>query len=127
MTTRTLSNPAVEVNDQVIAIVPNSLSFKRGQGDKTVKAQSAGGNAIETVITENAETKISMVKFKLFNTKENFDLANGWIANINGNTIRLSEGEMIESFRGMVVTAEPERMVGADGELEIEFMGTPVL
>lgn len=127
MTTRTLSNPTLEVNDQVVAIVPNSLSYKKGQGDKTVKAQSAGGNTIETVITENAETKISMVKFKLFNTKEAFDLANGWIDNINGNTIRLSEGELTESFRGMVTTAEPERMVGADGELELEFMGTPVL
>lgn len=127
MTTRTLSNPSVEVNDSAIAIVPNSLSFKKGQGDKSVKAQSAGGDAIETVITENAETKVSMVKFKLFNTKENFDLANGWIDNIDGNTIRLSEGEMTESFRGMVVTTEPERSVGADGELELEFMGSPVL
>lgn len=127
MTIRTLANPTVEVNDQPIAIVPNSLSYKKGQGDKTVKAQSAGGNAIETIITENAETKISMVKFKLYNTKENFDNTNAWVDNINGNTIRLSEGELTESFRGMVTTAEPERMVGADGELDLEFMGQPVL
>jgi len=127
MTIQTLANPTVEVNDNPIAIVPNSLSYKKGQGDKTVKAQSAGGNAIETVITENAETKISMVKFKLYNTKENFDNANVWIDNIDGNTIRLSEGELTESFRGMVTTTEPERMVGADGELELEFQGQPVL
>ena len=127
MTQRSLSNPAVEVNDQAIAIVPNSLSYKKGQGDKSVKAQSAGGNSIEVVVTENAETKISMVKFKLFNTKQNFDYANEWIDNLNGNVIRLSEGSLIESFRGMVVTTEPERMVGADGELELEFMGEPVL
>lgn len=127
MTTRTLSNPTVEVNDQAIAIIPNSLSYKKGQGDKTVKAQSAGGNAVEAIVTENAETKISMVKFKLYNTKENFDLANGWTDLISGNTIRLSEGDLTESFRGMVVTSEPERMIGADGELELEFMGQPVL
>lgn len=123
----TLANPTVEVNDAPIAIIPNSLSYKKGQGDKTVKAQSAGGNAIEPVISENAETKISMVKFKMYNTKENFDFVNAWTDNINGNTIRLSEGELVESFRTMVVTSEPERMIGADGELEIEFMGTPVL
>lgn len=127
MALQTLANPTVEVNDAPIAIVPNSLSYKKGQGDKTVKAQSAGGNAVEVVISENAETKVSMVKFKLFNTKENFDFVNAWTDNINGNTIRLSEGELVESFRTMVVTAEPERMIGADGELEIEFMGTPVL
>lgn len=127
MTIQTLANPTVEVNDNPIAIVPNSLSYKKGQGDKTVKVQSAGGNATETVITENAETKKSMVKFKLYNTKENFDNANVWIDNIDGNTIRLSEGELTESFRGMVTTTEPERMVGADGELELTFEGQAVL
>lgn len=127
MTVLTLNNPTVEVNDNPIAIVPNSLSYKKGRGEKSVKAQSAGGNAIETVVTQNAETKVSMVKFKLYPTKENFDLADVWIDNINGNTIRLSEGELTESFRGMVTTTEPERMVGADGELELEFMGQPVL
>lgn len=124
---RTLSNPSVEVNDQAIAIVPNSCSFKLGQGEKTVKAQSAGGNSIEPVVSENAETKLSMVKFKLTNTKENFDFVRQWVANISGNTIRLSEGDMVESFRGMVTTTEPERAIGADGELELEFMGKPVL
>lgn len=124
---RTLSNPSVQVNDETISIVPNSLSYKKGQGDKSVKAQSAGGNAIEVVMTENAETKISMTKFKLYNTKANFDLVNSWVTNISGSTIRLSEGDLIESFRNMIVTTEPERMIGADGELEIEFMGQPVL
>lgn len=127
MALRSLSNPTVEINDQPIAIIPNSLSFKKGQGDKTVKAQSAGGDAIEPVISENAETKISMVKFKLTNTKENFDLANEWIDNISGSVIRLSEGEMTETFRYMVVTTEPERAIGADGEMELEFMGTPII
>lgn len=127
MTLRSLSNPTVEVNDQPIAIIPNSLSFKKGQGDKTVKPQSAGGNAIETVISEDATTKKSMVKFKLTNTKENFDLKDSVTTNISGSTIRLSEGELVVSFRGMVVTTEPELMIGADGELEIEFEGMPVL
>ena len=127
MASQTLSNPTIEVNDATIAIIPNSLSYKKGQGDKAVKAQSAGGNAIEIVVSENAETKISMVKFKMTNTKENFDLIDGWTTNINGNTIRFSEGEMVESFRTMVVTSEPERMIGFDGEAEIEFQGSPVI
>lgn len=127
MTVLTLTNPTIEVNDNPIAIVPNSCSYKKGRGEKAVKAQSAGGNAIETVITINAETKKSMVKFKLYPTKENFDLSDVWIDNVYGNTIRLSEGELTESFRGMVTTTEPERKIGADGELELEFEGQPVL
>ena len=125
--TRTLSNPAVEVNDQVVSIVPNSLSYKKGQGDKNVKAQSAGGDAIEVILTVNAETKISMVKFKMFNTKTALDLINAWTVNVEGSTIRLSEDALVESFRNMIVTTEPERVIGADGELEVEFMGQPVL
>lgn len=126
MASRTLSNPVIEVNDSVISIMPNSFTYKEGQGDKDVKAQSAGGNAIDVVITENAETKISMAKFKLYNTATNLNLIKTWMAN-QVNTIRASEGDIVVPFRDMVVTTEPERAIGADGELEIEFKGAPVL
>lgn len=121
-----LASPTVEVNDVPIAIVPNSFSYKPGKGDKSVKAQASGGN-VEIVIYENAETKISMVKFKMTNTGENFDFIGGWTDNINGNSIRVSEGEITRSFRNMVITTEPEYMIGVDGELDLEFQGTPVL
>lgn len=126
MSVRTLSNPTVEVNDDPISIIPNSLSFKTGQGDKGVKTQSAGGNAIEIVVTENAETKKSMVKFKLTNTAKNLQLVKDWGV-LFANTISISEGEVTESFRDMVITTEPERAIGADGELEIEWEGAPSL
>lgn len=127
MTTQSLSNPTIEVNDQVIAIIANSCSYKKGYGDRSIKSQSAGGNAIETVVTIDASTKKSMVKFKLLPTKENFELSDAWTTNISGNTIRLSEGSLTESFRGMIVTSEPEKTVGVDGELELVFEGSPVL
>lgn len=126
MAQRTLSNPTVEVNDVVIGIIPNSLTYKEGKGDKDVKAESAGGNSIDVVITENAETKISMVKFKLYNTDGNLNAINVWSEN-ETNTILLSEGNIQVPFRDMVVTTEPERAIGADGELEIEFKGAPVV
>jgi hypothetical protein len=126
-TLRTLSNPTVTINDDTIGIVPNSLVYKPGLGDKNVRAQSSGGNAIDAVVTENAETKISMVKFKLYNTKTNLDIVKTWSANIQ-NTIQLSENDdIVENFSGMVVGPEPERNIGADGDLEIEFMGQPSL
>ena len=126
MAVKTLSNPTLEVNDDVIAIVPNSVTYKTGFGDKDVKAQSSGGNAIETVITENAETKLSMVKYKLYNTAKNLQLVKDWGA-LESSTIRLYEGQITESFRDMVITVEPEVAVGADGELELEWKGTPAV
>jgi len=126
MSDRSLSNPTVEVNDDIIPIIPNSLSYKPGLGDKAAKSQSAGGNAITIVVTENAETKISMVKFKMFNTTANLSRVKDWNS-LYENTIRIYEGDVTESFRDMVVTTEPERQIGADGELEIEFQGAPSL
>lgn len=125
MSFRTLSNPTIKVNDVTIGIIPNSLSFKTGSGDKVVKAQSAGGGSIDIIVTENAETKISMVKFKLYNTKKNLDYVNAW-SNLYSSTIKLSQtGGLTENFRDMVITTEPERSLGADGELEVEWMGAP--
>jgi hypothetical protein len=122
---RTLSNPVVEVNDVVIAIVPNSIAYKEGQGNRSVRAQSAGGNAIEIVTSEDAETKKSMCKFQLENTAGNLNAVKQWMSN-QTNTIRLSEGDVVVPFRQMVVTEEPERSIGADGNLEVTFEGAPI-
>ena len=126
MAEQTLSNPTIEVNDVIIAIIPNSCSFKSGTGDKKVKPQSSGGDAISVVITEDAETKMSMVKFKLYNTTTNLQVKKDWSV-LNGSTIGLSEGDFSESFTDMVIITEPEIAVGADGELEVEWNGAPSL
>jgi len=121
----TLSNPTVEVNNDVVAIIPNSLSYKKGKGDRKALPQSSGGNAIDIVVTEDAETKKSMVKFSLRNTKANQDRLDSW-QDEEQNTIRLSQGDFVIPFRQMVVTGDPETETGADGKLEVMFEGAPV-
>lgn len=122
-----LSNPTIEINDQVIAILPNTLSYKRGAGDVNVRAQSAGGDSVEAVITENAETKIGMVKFSLTITDTNQAYIQTWQENKfnGGNTIRISSRTMTTplSFTNMNVVTDPEFSVGADGSVDVEFMG----
>ncbi len=124
-----LSNPVVQVNDQTISIIPNSLSYKRGAGDVNVRAQSAGGDSVEAVITENAETKLGMVKFTLSVTDTNMEYVQTWHDNKfnGGNTIRISSRTISTplSFTNMNITTEPEFSVGADGSVEVEFMGEP--
>lgn len=123
-----LSNPTIQVNDQTIPILPNSLTYKRGAGDVNVRAQSAGGDSVEAVITENAETKIGMVKFSLSLTDTNLDYVRTWQENRfnGGNTIRLSDRTLSTplSFVNMNVTSDPEYNVGPDGGVEVEFMGS---
>lgn len=127
MASNALSNPTVQVNDDTIYIVPNSLAYKRGKGDISVRAQSAGGDAVQVVVTENAETKMAMVKFSLFLTDDNRQAIETWQENRfnGGNTIRFSQrgSEVPLSFTGMNITTDPEFNVGADGSVEIEFMG----
>ena len=122
-----LSNPTIQVNDQTISILPNTLSYKRGVGDVNVRAQSAGGDSVEAVITENAETKIGMVKFSLSVTDANMEYVQTWHDNKfnGGNTIRISSRTITTplSFTNMNITSEPEFSVGADGSVEVEFMG----
>jgi len=123
-----LSNPSIEVNDVVISIVPNSYASKRGVGDMNIRAQSAGGNSIETVVTENAESKISMVKFSIISTADNLALLDSWLStsrNGIGNTIRASENntDLVEAYSGMVIVTEPDRPRGADAQIDIEFKG----
>ncbi|MGR3179832.1 MAG: hypothetical protein ACUZ8E_17470 [Candidatus Anammoxibacter sp.] len=127
MAVNALSNPTIEVNDITIRILPNTLSYKLGKGDVNVRAQSAGGNSVESVFTEDAETKISMVKFSMTVTDVNRDLVESWQENRfqGGNTIRFSEKTSTKplSFAGMVVMTDPEYSVGADSTVEIEFEG----
>lgn len=127
MTERTLSNPTIEVNSGIIGIIPNSCSYKRGKGDISLRPQSSGGDSIEIVKTEDATTKKSMIKFSLYNTKTSRDLFAGWQESIDGNTIRLSDGNFVESFRQMFVITDPEVALGADGNVEIAFEGAPAL
>jgi len=125
-----LSNPQLEINNIVVAIKPNSLSYKDGWGNINQRAQSAGGNSIELIGSEDAETKKGMVKFMMYTTKENVDLLSTWLRQsreANGNAIRLSESGFTRSFPRMKILEEPERSVGSDGEFEVMFEGLPAL
>ena len=55
----TLSVPSVIVNNETIAIVPNSFSYDGGEGEINVRAASGGGNTIESVHSVNASATLA--------------------------------------------------------------------
>lgn len=124
---RTLANPVVEVNNAIIAIVPNSFSFKSGKGNKTLRPQSAGGNSIQTIVTIDAETKKSMVKFSLITTKQNDEYKDAWQDAVDGVLINASDGDWAKTFRKMHIIEDPETSTGAEGVTEISFEGQPAV
>lgn len=125
MAQRTIAVPALEINNEVVAIVPNSLVFTEGFGEQTVLTQSAGGGIIETVYSDNAELKISMVKFELHTTQQNIDLVRSWKVNLNNNAISITDSGLERTFTNMALTSNYEVQTGSEGKIAIEFKGDP--
>ena len=128
MAKKGLAVVTVEINDEVIEIKSNSLSYRGGLGDINVRHQTGGGDAGSKVITEDAETQIGMVKFTLLTETTNTDRVNTWgllTRNEQGNVIRLSGQGFTRSFREMRLITDPEIAIGAEGEFEVVFEGNP--
>lgn len=126
---RALTTPSVIVNNEAIAIVPDSLTYKAGFGETTMRAQSGGGGNVQMVKSTNAETKKSMVKFSLLPTKENNDYVDTWqdAGKADGNGVEISDGSFTASFRNMYIVSDPERNLSSDGAIELEFEGSPIV
>ena len=132
MSIRALSNPQVEVNNQNIAIVPNSLSYQGGEGDINVRAASGGGDSVQTVHTVDAESKISKVMFDVYMTIELDALISEWKGTPGGVVVAFSEllgdgDTLVRTFNGMSLMNHPERNPTADGVVSLEFMGDPMV
>lgn len=118
-----LSTPQVIVNDEVVAIKPNSLSYTEGRGERNVRTKSAGGGSTSVVVTRNAETETSMVKFVVLTEDTSIETVLGWLDLFDANRVEFSEGGLDRTVTQATVTNNPEVNIGESGEIEIEFTG----
>lgn len=120
----TLNNAILTVDDINVKVVPNSVAYNDGDGEVTLRTQTAGAT-VEVIDTINAETQISMCKFTLLSTPENADLVRVWSRSQDPHTITLAVrgSDFTRSFRNMRVTNNPDVAVGHDANIEIEFKG----
>lgn len=116
-----LSTPTIVINNIPTSIKPNSFSYTEGTGERNVRVASAGGNAKETIITENVETQMSMVKFILYTTTDNIGLARELAKNLDSNTIEASDNGFTRTFSRAIIVNDYEVAAGVDGEFELEF------
>jgi hypothetical protein len=124
------ANPTVRVNDVTISIVPNTANSVGGRGEVNVRAASAGGNAITTVHTSNAETKIGKMTFDVYVTVENERNIVEWQSNIGRNTVSMienfSDGSTAsETLVNASLMNDPEKQKTSDGVISLEFAGDP--
>jgi len=123
---QSISTPTIQVNNETIAIIPNSFKYKGGRGERTVRTQSSGGSSVDVVATENAETKKSMVTFEMINTAGNISLYEDWQDLFNANAITASDNNQnfTKAFANMTVITDSEIALSQDGNLTVELEGS---
>lgn len=127
----TLSVPSVIVNNETIAIVPNSFSYDGGEGEINVRAASGGGNNIESVHSVNAENKIGNCKFDVYLTPDMDSKVRSWKNQVGQNNIQFVQrisggGNVTRSFSRMSLINQVERNASSDGVVSLEFAGDPM-
>ena len=128
-----LSVPQVEINNENVRIVPNSLVYDAGEGEINVRSASGGGFNSETVASVNAETFIGKVMFDMYLLAGLDNQIRTWKTNIAGNTIKITQRAIgsataeTKTFPGMSLVNMVERNAGADTVVSLEFSGDPMV
>ena len=118
-----LADPSVVVNNVSIRIVPNTLVTNDGFGERNVRTQSGGNGDIESVVTENVETRFSPFNFELYPTEENLAIIRIWLANFDQNVCSAVFPNQSRTVANAVITNNPELNFGSDTTIAIEFQG----
>jgi len=116
-----LANPTVLINNLSVAIVPNSCTYTEGKGEQSVRVQSAGGGSVQSVLSNDIETNLSMVKFDMSATAENIETILTWKNNANANVISISGNGLTRSFANAALTNDYEVSLGNDSVISLEF------
>ena len=129
---KAISVPEVIINDETFRIVPNSFEYDGGEGEISVRSASAGAGNSESVHTENAEGQIGMCKFSLYLDNDLDGNIRDWKSNVGTNTIKATQinvngAAFIRVFPGASLVNAVSRQAGADGVVEVEFKGDPML
>ena len=126
-----LSDATVLVNDEVIAIMPNSLKYTEGFGEQAVRAASTGDGSVEQIYSRNVETNLSKAMFDIPTTPENVALAREWKSNGNKNVVQIAgatdEGELTRTFTQAAMTNDAEVEISSEGIVPIEFMSNAAI
>lgn len=118
-----LYKPAVEVNGEVVYIVPNSLKFKDGFGTRNTRVASGGGDRRETINTEDITTQFGELTFDMHTTVESINLKRQWQANFDANEVAWLEAGESRRMTNALIQEDPEVNSGVDGQFTVMFKG----
>ena len=121
-----ISDAVVEVNNDAVGIVPNSLVFTEGMGEQRVLAVSEGGGEVSQVFANDLETNFGMVRFSMRSTANNIEEVRSWKANGNKNVVIIAgedaEGnDFIRTYTQASIANNYEVGIATEGVIDIEF------
>jgi hypothetical protein len=127
-----LNDPQVTLNDELLAIVGNSVSYTTGEGERSLKAAGTGGGKGVLTISEDIETKISTAKFSVFSTVGNVDTIDQAIKRLNNNVLVIAGTDLFgnslrKTFTNSVIMNNPEFNLQKDGQIDVEISSDPVV
>ena len=128
-----ISTPQVVVNNNPVAIKPNSFKFTEGRGETDVMTESAGGESIQTVFSEDATNRIAVFSFEVYSTVDALELVSNWKLNRNqnrvvvGGTDSTTGATFNRSFAQAAVTNDPEYVLSSDGTTTVEWKSAPAV
>lgn len=126
-----VSDATVTVNNDIVAVTPNSVMFTEGLGEQNIRAASAGGGQVEQIYSNNIESNFSTVRFDMPSTLENIAKARQWKASRNLNLVqimgRTPEGDVSRSFTQAAILNDYEINLGSDTNITIEFKSNPAI
>ena len=115
------------LNNEPLAVIPNSVTRRLGRAETTVKTQSLGAGNVDTVHSSNQETAKSYFKCSVAVTKANIERVDSAKMNLGANVIRYIAEGRTEIYEQMSITNDPEYPDSNDGVIEVEFEGKPVI
>ena len=119
-----LNDIIILVNNTQVAYTADSLSWKDGFGEYSIRNAVVGGGQTEQVFSKNLSSKFGMVKFSMPTTEENEALKRAWKAGDNSNVIELigsAGSSFTKIFTQGAILEDPESNAATDGNIEIEF------
>ena len=128
MAEKIISNPQIVINDEIVLFIPNSLKYIENTAKTVVKSLTAGGTSAVTVHSMDLSEANSKITFTVKATKRTLELIPFWYSNTAENVIEVSSanGDIALAFIQMSLEEIPESAFGADGELELTFLGDPI-
>jgi len=96
----------------------------KARGEQNVRAQSAGGGAVDIVVSQNVETNLSKLNFSLYPTEENIAIARDLKSKPGENVFQVIDGNFSRTITNATVINDYDVNLGADTTIDLEIMGS---